>query len=1139
MKCRQCDCANESDATYCNACGTALKQSCGRCGQDNRPGSRFCKSCGQHLYAVTDNKRPPLPANPSLHSPPPSQDSIAIIEKPLSGERKYVTILFTDLCGYTAMSERLDPEDVKEILALVFDEIVKVVRRYEGFIEKFVGDAILAVFGASRTSEDDPIRAVRAAREIHQLVTGLNSTYQARIGKPLAMHTGVNTGLVVLGQLDVDHGIHGISGDAVNLAARLSGLGREGDILVGPDTFHHCQGWFRFEALDPVTVKGKAAPLAIYRVLTSREQPRKVHRFCGRRGKMIGRQGEMDRLAKAVTLIRQGQGVVACISGGAGTGKSRLLEEFKASLDTATIAWHEGHAYPYARNTPYAPLIDLLSLACHVEEGDGPEVVRGKIESTLSPLLSPTIEQLPYIGSLFGLHYPELGDISPEFWRARLKRAVRDLLEGLARSGPAVICIEDLHWADPSSVALLRSIAGDQKSPLLLVCTYRKTFSLYGDEDHKHSSHAVIDIELKDLSPQDTMELVKSILGMSSIPEELIRFIEAKIEGNPFYLEEMINVLIDRDVLRMDGGHWVMQGPVDISGVSSTVHGVVSGRLDHLQADTKRVLQEASVIGRVFDYAILKQITAFGSRLDAALDVLETLDMIRKKDQSKEVKYFFKHAVVQEVVYNGILIRDRRAIHERIAVAMERLFHSRLRGFYETLAFHYSVGQSVFKAVDYLMKAGRKSKQRYALDEAHQYYQNAYELLHDQPDRSIQRTVLLVNVLIEWFFVFNVRGIFNEMVTLLKRHEEAVSTLENAFLQGMYGCCMGWALQRREALQESHDYLTEALRIGQSADNRKVMAYACGCLVWTCTDMGRLDSAVAYGRRAEALLPHLEMDQELIRIILTGLGIAHWFRGDGRQCQIMGEMLLAYGEKGADIRSTSDGYLVCAMGRFASGDFNQSIEYCNMAVASSAEMVHSFNSKFLLAYTHLSNDQVDEAEKILHDILKYTETYGYDYLGTAAQALAGMVMLARGNLRAGVHTILERMAIFRRKGKRYHLMTFQFLLGKVYCQMVLQPGGVPLSLIAKNLPFLIRHRPFAARKAEKNFKEAVMMAESMGAMGIAAQIHFDLAQLYAAKRKIPLARVSAERCIAIFQACDANVYLEKAKAFARRHRLTT
>jgi class 3 adenylate cyclase/tetratricopeptide (TPR) repeat protein len=1130
MKCRQCDCANESDATYCNACGSVLKQSCGQCGQDNRPGSRFCKSCGQQLYAEPRNDSPSLKAPPPLsHATLPH--NIANIENLLGGERKHVTILFSDLCGYTAMSDRLDPEDVKEILALVFGKIEKVVRRYEGFIEKFVGDAIMAVFGASRASEDDPIRAVRAAREIHQLVAALNPTYQERIGKPLAMHTGINTGLVVLGHLDVGSGIHGISGDAVNLAARLSELGREGDILVGPDTFLHCQGWFRFETLDPVIVKGKSNPLSIYRVLTSREQPRKVHRFYGRRGKMVGRQSEMDRLAEAATRIRRGQGTVVCITGAAGTGKSRLLEEFKATIDLSSITWHEGHAYPYARNTPYAPLIDLLGLACHIEENDDSVVVRNKIESNLGRLLNYKKVQLPYIGSLFGLHYPDIGDVSPEVWRSRLKQAVRDLLNGLARGGPVVVCIEDLHWADPSSVDLLRSIAGDSNLPLLLLCTYRKTFTLYGEDTDGRKSNSLIEIELKDLSPDQTIEMVQSILGMSSIPESLIRFVQEKIEGNPFYLEEMINGLIDSNALRKDDDTWVLRGPLNMSGISSTIHGVVAGRLDHLQTDAKRVLQEASVIGRVFDYAILQKITASGGRLDASLDTLEQLDMIRKKDQSNEIKYFFKHTVVQEVVYNGILIKDRRAIHERIAVAMERLFHSRLSGFYETLSFHYSVGKSVFKAVDYLMKSGQKSKQRYALEEAHQYYKRAYELLHDQPDRSSQRAVLLVNVLIEWFFVFNVRGIFNEMVDLLKRHEDETVDLDNAFLQGMYCCCMGWALQRRESLQASHNYLVKALHIGEEADNRDVMAYACGCLVWTCTDMGLLDKAVAYGRRAEALLPHLEMDQELIRIILTGLGIAHWFRGDGRHCQLTGEMLLAHGEKGADIRSTSDGYLVCAMGRFVSGDFNQSIEYCNMAIASSAEMVHSFNSKFLLAYTHLSNDQVDETEKILQDIMQFTESYGYEYLGTAAQALAGMVNLARGNISAGVHTITDRMASFKRKGKQYHLMTFQYLLGKVYFQMAVQKGPLAFSQILKNLPFLIRHLPFASRKAEINFKQAVRMAESIGAMGVAGQIYFDLAQLYTARKKQALAKASVERCISIFRACDADVYLEKARAF--------
>lgn len=1131
MKCRQCDCVNDADANYCNACGSVLKQSCRRCGQDNRPESRFCKFCGRYLHAARDNDVP-LPTAPSKPSGPSRSKSPVVVERILGGERKHVTVLFTDLCGYTAMSERMDPEEVKEILAVVFGEIVKVVRRYEGFIEKFVGDAIMAVFGASRTHEDDPIRAVRAAREIHQLVAALNATYQERTRKPLAMHTGVNTGLVVLGHIDVDHGIHGISGDTVNLASRMSSLGREGDILVGPDTFLHCQGWFRFEALDPVVVQGTSAPLQIYRVLTSRMQPRKVHRIFGRRGAMIGRQGEMERLAQAAVKVRNGQGAVVCISGAAGTGKSRLLEEFKASVSPEFIAWHEGHAYAYARNTPYAPLIDLLSIACHIEEGDAPGVVREKIDFNLGRLLDAKKEQLPYIGSLFGLHYPELGEISPEYWRSRLKQAVTDLLKGLARSGPVVVGIEDLHWADPSSVDLLRSVAEDQRVPLLLICTYRKTFTLYNEENYGRKRDHLVEIELTDLSPDQTIDMLESILGITSVPPDLIRFVREKTEGNPFYLEEMINALIDRKALVNDDGNWAMHGMAKAADISSTIHGVVSGRLDHLQAGTKRVLQEASVIGRVFDYAILHKITAFGERLEASLEALEQLDMIRKKDNLTEVKYYFKHAVVQEVVYNGILIRDRRAIHERIAVAMERFFHARLSGFYETLAFHYSVGQSVFKAVDYLMKSGQKSKQRYAVDEAHQYYQRAYELLHDQPERSSQRAVLLMNVLIEWFFVFNVRGIFNEMVELLKRHEDETAALENPFLQGMYCCCMGWALQRREALQESHAYLIKALHIGEKADNRDVLAYACGCLIWTCTDLGMLDKAVAYGRRAEALLPHLEIDQELVRIILTGMGIAHWFRGDGHQCQLAGEMLLAHGEKGADIRSTSDGYLVCAMGRFVSGDFNQSIEYCNMAIASSAEMVHSFNSKFLLAYTHLSNDQVDEADNILNDIMHFTETYGYEYLGTAAQALAGMVTLARGNLGAGVQTIHDRMQIFRTKGKRYHLMTFQYLLGKVYFELAMQRRPMRFRMILKNLPFLIRHSPFASRKAEMHFKQALVEAESIGAMGIAGQIYSDMAQLYEARGKRDLAKESSDRSITIFQACDANVYLRKAKSFA-------
>jgi tetratricopeptide (TPR) repeat protein len=700
-----------------------------------------------------------------------------------------------------------------------------------------------------------------------------------------------------------------------------------------------------------------------------------------------------------------------------------------------------------------------------------------------------------------------------------------------------VVCIEDLHWADPSSVELLRVIGKDPTLPLLLICTCRKTFTLFDPDTDGSNSRRLI--ELSDLLPDQALEMVASILNSPSIPRNLSHFVAEKIEGNPFYLEEMINALIDRKTLVMEGEHWIMHGAADVSDIASTIHGLISGRLDHLHADTKRILQEASVIGRVFDLAILRKITSARERLDDAVETLEHLDMIRETASTAEVKYYFKHAIVQEVVYNGILLRDRRLIHERIAVAMESIFQSRLEGFYETLAFHFSVGQSVYKAVDYLMRSGQKSKQRYAVEEAHRYYQRAYELLNDLPERSTHRSVLLVNVLIEWFFVFNVRGVFNEMIALLKRHEAEADRLENSFLRGMYCCCMGWALQRRESLAESHDYLMRALQIGERADNREVLAYACGCLVWTCTDMGRLDQAVGYGRRAEALLVHMEQDQELIRIILTGSGIAHWFRGAGNQCQIIGETLLAHGEKGADIRSTSDGYLVCAMGRFVSGDFNQAIEYCNMAIASSAEMVHSFNSKFLLAYTFLSSGQVNEAQTVLTDILHHTQAYGYEYLGTAAQALAGMVALAQGNLAAGIKTISDRMDTFKAKGKTYHVMTFTYLLGKVYWQLAMKKGPLNWRLLVKNLPFLVRHLPIAARMAEAYFQEALAMAESMGAEGIAGQIHFDMAQLYDRARKTGAARQCLHRSIAVFQVCEADMHLQEALRYAReRHQET-
>ena len=415
MRCPKCQFDNREGVKFCEACGTKMELVCPNCGAQIPLGRQFCGECGQRLEEVVAAER----------------------EVPeVEGERKYVTVLFSDLSGYTSMSEKLDPEEVKEIMSRIFGEIAQVVTKYEGFIEKFVGDAVMALFGVPKAHEDDPIRAIKVAREIHELVDELSPEVEKRIGQPISMHTGINTGLVVTGKVDIEKGTHGVAGDTVNLASRLSSLAKKGEILVGPDTYRQAEGHFKIESLEPTTVKGKAEPIQAYKVVSPKVKPSTVHRLSGMKADLIGRKMEVVQLCKAVETLREGKGRIFAICGEAGTGKSRLVEEFKATLDLKEIQWLEGHAYAYSQNIPYFPLIDLLNRVFQIEESDPPEKVRERIESGIERLIGKKENVGPYLASLYAISYPEVEDVSPEFWKSRLQDAVQTILSALASAHP-------------------------------------------------------------------------------------------------------------------------------------------------------------------------------------------------------------------------------------------------------------------------------------------------------------------------------------------------------------------------------------------------------------------------------------------------------------------------------------------------------------------------------------------------------------------------------------------------------------------------------------------------------------------------------------------------------------------------------
>jgi class 3 adenylate cyclase/tetratricopeptide (TPR) repeat protein len=713
VSCVHCGHGNPGDARFCGACGRPLEARCPACGSSNPATNRFCHRCGAAISAAT---APAFDA-PESYTPKHLVDKILSARGALEGERKQVTVLFVDVSGFTSLSEQLDPEDVHRLMSRAFELMLDEVHRYEGTVNQFLGDGIMALFGAPIAHEDHARRAVHAALGIRGALAALGAEARQRLGMEFTVRQGLNTGLVVVGTIGNDLRMdYTAVGDTTNVAARLLQQAERGRVLVSDATHRLVEGYFETRPLGQATLKGRAAPVPVFEVVAARA-PRSRLAVASERGltPYVGRAREIQTLLDAFEAARGGHGQMVFVVGEPGIGKSRLLHEFRARLaDAAT--WLEGAAISFGGAIAFHPVIDMLRRWFGIDEHDSESAIAAKIEAAVADLGADVGDTVPYLRTLLSIDPgdPAVAAMDPRRRRGEIVASLRRLLIRAAERRCVVLVWEDAHWMDKATEDALRAV-GDSvpANRMLQIFTYRPGYAQPFGERTYHTR-----IALGALSGDDSVDMAVSMLATPRLPAGLEDVLVRKAEGNPFFVEEVIKSLLELGVLRREGERYVLARRLEEVSIPDTIQGVIMARIDRLDEAPKRTLQLASVIGREFTRRLLDRIGDLRDRSDDLLRELKNVELIYETALFPELAYMFKHALTHDVAYGSLLVQRRRELHRTIALAIEELYADRLAEQYEVLAHHFTRAEEWERAFEYLQRAAEKAGRAFAVREA-------------------------------------------------------------------------------------------------------------------------------------------------------------------------------------------------------------------------------------------------------------------------------------------------------------------------------------------------------------------------------------------------------------------------------------
>ncbi len=721
---------------------------CPNCQFKNPDEMQFCGKCGHELSIPSGLPPKELSFEEKLkriqrYLPKGLTEKILSQKDKIEGERKQVTIMFCDMKGFTPLTEKLGSEDTFSFMDQVYEILIHKVHQYEGTVNELRGDGILALFGAPIALEDAPQRAIQASIAIHREIARFNEKQKSvRKIPPVFMRIGINSGIVVVGSVGNDLRVQfTAAGDTINMAARMEGLAEPGTTYVTGETFRLTKGLFRFEALGKKAVKGKAEAIPVYKILSAKEDVYRPRLGTDRAiySEMVGRDIELDRLELQLMKVINGEGSVVNIIGEAGIGKSRLVAELKKRNVIERVTVLEGRAISIGRNLSFYPIIDFLKQWARIRADDGEAAALGKLENAVRSVFPEDVyEALPFMATLMGMNlsgrYAErVKGIEGEALEKLILKNVRDLLIRVTELTPLVIVVEDLHWADTSTIDLMESL-------FLLAETRRILFVNVFRPGHKETGGRIVEkirerllayyveIVMEPLDERMSEALIDNMLNISGLHHAVIGQIVQRASGNPFFIEEVVQSFIDEGAVVLKHGTFEVTEKIRTMAIPYTINDVLMSRIDGLDEKTRNLLRLASVIGRNFFYRILTDVATTIEDIDSRLSYLKEIQIILERRRMGEIEYLFKHALAQEAVYDSILFHKRKELHIKVADSIENVFGERLNEFYGMLAYHYSRAESLDKAEEYLIKAGEEALKSSASNEALHYYQEALGL---------------------------------------------------------------------------------------------------------------------------------------------------------------------------------------------------------------------------------------------------------------------------------------------------------------------------------------------------------------------------------------------------------------------------